>query len=59
MVSQFSDIHQKISPERRKLKDILSQVQMAIIKMYVDADQNGDMETRVQDFFNEMNNNQQ
>jgi hypothetical protein len=30
---------------------------MAIIKMYIEADKDGDMETKVQDFFNEMSNN--
>jgi hypothetical protein len=27
---------------------------MAIIKMYIEADNNGDMEAKVQEFFNEM-----
>jgi hypothetical protein len=54
MISQFSDIEKKINKEKQKLKDILSLVQMAIIKLYVDTDNNGDMESKVQDFFNEM-----
>jgi len=54
MVSQFSDIHQKITTERKKLRDILQLVQMAIIKMFIEADQNSDLEQKVFDFFNEM-----
>lgn len=56
MVSTFSDVAGKIRQDRYKLKDILGLVQMAIIKMYVEADNNGDMESKVQDFFNEMGN---
>jgi hypothetical protein len=29
---------------------------MAIIKMYIDADRDGDMENKVFEFFNEMSN---
>ncbi len=54
MVSTFSDISAKIRGDRYKLKDILSLVQMAIIKMYIEADKDGDMEPKVLDFFNEM-----
>jgi hypothetical protein len=59
MVSQFSDIHQKITTERKKLRDILQLVQMAIIKMFIEADQNNDLEQKVFDFFNEMQNTNQ
>lgn len=56
MVSSFSDIAQKISKDKKKLKDILSLVQMAIIKLLVDSDNGGDLEGKVLDFFNEMTN---
>lgn len=58
MVSNFSDVAGMIRPDRYKLKDILGLVQMAIIKMYVEADNSGDMEDKVQQFFNEMGNMQ-
>lgn len=32
---------------------------MAIIKMFIEADQGGDLEHRVQDFFNDMQNTNQ
>jgi hypothetical protein len=54
--SAFSDIAPKIREDKYKLKDILGLVQMAIIKMYIEADKDGDMENKVQDFFNEMGN---
>jgi len=56
MVSNFSDIAVKIVQKRYMLREIVSIVQMAIIKMYIEADKDGDMETKVQDFFNEMGN---
>ena len=59
MTSTFSCIQTNFSNERRLLKDILSIVQMAIIKMLVDLDQGGDLENKVLDFFNEMQNTNQ
>ena len=56
MVSDFSDIAKKIVKKRYNLKDIVSIVQMAIIKMFIEADVDGNMEVKVQDFFNEMGN---
>lgn len=56
MVSEYSDIAKKIVKKRYNLRDIVSLVQMAIIKMYIEADKDGDMESKVQDFFNEMGN---
>jgi hypothetical protein len=56
MVSDFSDIAKKIVKKRYQLKEIVSIVQMAIIKMFIEADVDGNMETKVQDFFNEMGN---
>ena len=56
MTSTFSDIKDKIRQEKYKLVDILRIVQMAIIKMYIEADKDGDMEGKVFDFFNEMCN---
>lgn len=56
MVSNFSDIAVKIVQKRYMLREIVSLVQMAIIKMYIEADKDGDMENKVQDFFNEMGN---
>lgn len=45
--SAFSDIAPKIREDKYKLKDILGLVQMAIIKMYIEADKDGDMENKV------------
>lgn len=56
MVSEYSDIAKKIVKKRYNLREIVSLVQMAIIKMYIEADKDGDMENKVQDFFNEMGN---
>jgi hypothetical protein len=54
MVSTFSQVASKIRQEKQKLKDIVSHIQTAIVKMYIDADNNGDMELKVYDFFNNM-----
>jgi len=54
MVSTFSQVAPKIRQEKQKLKDIVSHIQTAIVKMYIDADNNGDMEMKVYDFFNNM-----
>ena len=47
MVSDFSDIAKKIVKKRYQLKEIVSIVQMAIIKMFIEADVDGNMETKV------------
>jgi len=54
MVSNFSQVASKIRQEKQKLKDIVSHIQTAIVKMYIDADNNGDMEMKVYEFFNNM-----
>lgn len=35
----------------------MSHIQTAIVKMYIDADNNGDMEMKVYEFFNNMISN--
>ena len=47
MVSEYSDIAKKIVKKRYNLREIVSLVQMAIIKMYIEADKDGDMENKV------------
>lgn len=44
MFSTFSGVASKIRQEKQKLKDIVSHIQTAIVKMYIDADKDGDME---------------
>lgn len=43
MTSQFSNIASIIRKENYKLKDILGIVQMAIVKMFIEADENGNL----------------
>lgn len=54
MVSTYSNVAQKIRQEKQKLRDIVGHIQTAIVKMYIDADYNGDMEMKVYDFFNNL-----
>lgn len=54
MVSTFSGVASKIRQEKQKLRDIVGHIQTAIVKMYIDADQNGDMELKVYEFFNNL-----
>lgn len=54
MVSEFSPVASKIRRDKVKLREIVGHVQTAIVKLYLEADNNGDMEKKVYDFFNEI-----
>ena len=52
MTSKYSPLDSTIKRDKTvKLKDILQLVQTAIIKMFIEADENGNLEDKVFEFF--------
>jgi hypothetical protein len=53
--SDYSPLDKTLKRDMKiKLREILQLVQMAIVKMYVEADDNGNLERKVIDFFAEL-----